>query len=100
MSRITKDEELFFNSTAEAVKFVRNLENRVRFQVHICAFLPIPDEEGRGFQGGTCITISREKFMEALNDVGRVLVDQRGAQINLSVTPAERENGLAFVVLR
>lgn len=98
MSSITQEGALEFTTVADAQRFVRNLEGRPRFQVHVNCFLPTSDD--RGFEGSTCISISRQEFIKVLGDVGRTLVDKRGARIVLNVTPADRPDGLSFVHLR
>jgi len=97
MSRITKEDKLAFDSVADAQRFVRNLEGRPRFQVRINCFLPTEDD--RGFEGSTCISISRAEFIKVIGDVGRTFVDKRGAKIRLVVTPTSERCGLSFVYL-
>lgn len=97
MSSITQEGKLEFTTVADAQRFVRNLGGRPRFQVSVRCFLPT--EGDRGFEGSTCISISRQEFIKVLGDVGRTFVDKRGAHIKLDVTPAKEIDGLSFVYL-
>ena len=74
-----------FASVAEAKAFVRRVQRPSLFLVHVQCWLPT--EAGRGFEGSTALAVTRSKFAEILEEVARVLVDQRGARIRLRVRP-------------
>lgn len=90
MAQITKTETLTFDTIEAADSFIRNANSnggRVRFQVMAAPFLPT--EEGRGFEGCACISVSRAQLRKAVADAGRTLVTQRGAKIRLHVSAAD-----------
>lgn len=92
--------EKLFTTIADATRYVRNMKGRVRFQLMVHAFLPT--EEGRGFNGTTCISVSRSQFVQALEGMGTTLVDQRGGKIKLRITKSSfdsTDNSLIFVSL-
>lgn len=95
MARITTDDNIEFTTIDAAVRFVKNLDGRVRFSVKVEAFLPT--EEGRGFPGMTFLSVSRAQFIQALKGMGKILVDERGGKIVLRRTAPTSERGLAFV---
>jgi hypothetical protein len=97
MAHIRNDDKLTFDKTENAIRYVKNLDGRVRFQVNVTAFLPTENE--RGFEGSTFITISRATFQKVIADMGRTLVDDRGAKIVLRVTASTGYGGLSFVSL-
>lgn len=78
---ITEDKTLVLEYT-NAVKLVKSLKGRVRFQVNISAFLPT--EGNMGFNGWSSILISRTKFLEVLEGY-QFLCENRGAKISLKL---------------
>lgn len=81
--QITENKEYLFETTQEAIKFVRNLRNKAHFFVQAEIFLPT--SEGRGFPGGVLIDVSRRQIMQLIEDCGRVLVNEREGKIRLQV---------------
>ena len=99
MTRITQDQELEFSTVADAQRYVRNLKGRVRFTVFVRCFFPT--DQQMGFEGSTCIGISRKEFIKVLKDTGSTLVYKRGGRIQLRVKAADPEffSSLASVTL-
>lgn len=81
----------------EALGTIKNADGRVRFQLMVHAFLPT--DEGRGFDGQACITVSRKDMLKAVADMGKVLCTDRGAKIRLHCTAATCKGGLAFIAV-
>jgi hypothetical protein len=96
MAKITK-EETRICTTAEAVSLVKNADGRVRFGVHVKAFLPTT--EGRGFESGTGLTISRSDMLKVINDVCNDKFEERGARIELKLSPPRYEGASSWIWL-
>ncbi len=96
MAKITKEETRLL-TRAEAIAVVKNADGRMRFGVHVKAFLPTT--EGRGFESGTGLTVSRSDMLKVLSDVCNEKFEERGAKIELKFSPPRYAGATAWIWL-
>jgi len=95
MAHIREQGILEFSTIDAAKAFARNVHGKVHYSVKVDAFLPTGDD--RGFPGMTFLTVSRRQFLDAIEGMGRTLVDERGGKIRLHVEPAASDYHSAHV---
>ncbi len=96
MGHIRKDERHEFSTIDEAVRFVKNIRGKPRFAVRIESFLPTSN--GKGFPGSTYLGVTRPQFIEVIEGMGRVLVDDRGGRVVVECK-APTYSSLSFISL-
>jgi hypothetical protein len=101
MAKITKKEKLVL-TRAEAYSLIKNADGRVRFQLKVSAFLPIPEEldensANMGFEGCTFISVSREVALKVSQELLSETLERRGGRLRIETDPADSERGLSFI---
>lgn len=98
MAKITK-EEVRTCTKDEALSIIKNADGRVRFMVGVSAFLPV--NETQGFEGYTCLSVSRSDAMTVVRGMLSDTLEARGARIKLHLTPPDPRfttvGGLSFI---
>ena len=75
--------ETFLLCRTMALSYVRNVKGRVRFGVHVKAFLPT--EGTRGFYSGAYIHVSRAKALSIVDQALSEILSERGGKIQFSI---------------
>ena len=96
MARITEKQSLVLERD-EALKYIKNLRGKVRYQVFVSCFLPT--EGNKGFEGSTCISVSRKDMIKIIGKACSETLSKRGAKVKLKARPSEYSDGLSFVTL-
>lgn len=86
-----------FGTVAAALKFVRSCGKGTKYMIHVRAFLPT--EDGRGFDGGGCLVVSKADFLKVIGDLSTILVDKRGGKVQLTVKYPDDLNPYTWVSL-
>jgi len=96
MAKITKNETLNL-TRAQAVSLIKNADGKVRFTVYLRGWLPVDEETG--FDGMTCISISRTDAIRAVEGMLTNSLEERGAKIQIKTSAPSYDGGLSFITI-